>query len=149
MAAHDAVLRPELAICLPAIGATTPVILNRVDHVLRSSAFDGQRDTVQIAMAEVLNNVIEHGYQAKSIGAVSVTLRMRGPNLNIHIVDWGAPYPNLTLPNGAAPDPMEMAEGGYGWFLIRTLIPKLRYVWRRGANHLCLQLTADSEGSHL
>ena len=129
-----------LSLCVPALGATTPVILSRVDAVLCKTRFEKTRDSVQIALAEVLNNVIEHGYRDASAGAVAVSLSDEDGVLRIMVTDWGHAYPDHTVPDGTLPDPTEMSEGGYGWFLIKTLMTDVTYERQLGANHLSLRL---------
>lgn len=134
----------SLSLCLPAIGATTPVILQRVDDTIADSDFEAQRDTVQIALGEVLNNVIEHGYASEVLGATAIKLQISKTRLSLEVTDWGQPYPNLALPDGDLPDPLQMAEGGYGWFLIKTLMSDVIYTRRGDANHLTLILMRET-----
>jgi serine/threonine-protein kinase RsbW len=133
-------MSPRLSLCLVALDATTPVILNHVDRVLAGTRFDAIRDPVHIALAEVLNNVIEHGYRDMPTGAVAVHVTGQNEILSIDVTDWGRPYKNHTLPNGILPDPEQLSEGGYGWFLIQTLVTSVAYERRASANHLSLRL---------
>jgi len=38
------------------------------------------------------------------------------------------------------PDPNDLQEGGYGWFLIRSLMTDVTYERRHKTNHLSLTL---------
>lgn len=133
-------MSPLLSLCLPAIDATTRMTLNRVDCALAGTVFDAQRGSVQIALAEVLNNVVEHGYRNRSMGAVAVHMSVQNDALSINITDWGQPYRGHDLPDGTLPDPQQLSEGGYGWFLIRSLMTRVTYRRQAHANHLSLRI---------
>ena len=134
----DPALIAEL--CLPAMDRTTPVILSRVLGALRRSGYGQMCDTVQIVLAEALNNVAEHAYPAVALGAVAVRVDTQAAHLRIRITDWGLPVPPATLAGCSAPDPLELAEGGYGWFLIRSLVADLAYGRQVCRNDLILRL---------
>lgn len=141
MVTPDGTMSPSLTLCLPALGVTTPLILASVDRALRGSRYEDAKNSIQIALAEALNNVVEHGYGADTLGAVAVCLRARPSELAVEITDWGKAYPDHVIPSGAPPDPAKLEEGGYGWYLIRTLMTTVTYERRRHANHLTLSLT--------
>ncbi|MCU0815889.1 MAG: ATP-binding protein [Cypionkella sp.] len=92
--------------------------------------------TAQLVLAEVLNNIVEHAYTCDG-GDIALTCRLTGGDLAVRVVDRGCP-----LPKGAAepPGPAALAgglsEGGYGWFLIRSLTRDLTYHRRAGRNVL-------------
>jgi len=131
-------MSPRLSLCLLALDATTPVILNRVDCALAGTRFDTIRDSVQIALAEVLNNVVEHGYRNMPMGSVALHVTSQNETLSIDVTDWGHAYPDHSLPDGLSPEPEHLSEGGYGWFLVQTLMNRVTYERRARANHLSL-----------
>lgn len=133
-------MSPRLSVCLASLDATTPVILQHVDCALAGTRFDAARDTVQIVLAEVLNNIVEHGYRQMPTGAVAVNLEGLDNVLLIDVTDWGQAYPDECLPDSIAPDPERMSEGGYGWFLIHALMTSVAYERRGSANRLTLSL---------
>ena len=100
--------------------------------------------TVEIVLAEALNNVVEHAYTADDPGVIHLTLRFRGSGLMVEIRDTGRPMPSGRAPIGLHPmvetenDPMP--EGGYGWYLIRELVRDLIYDRRDGENLLVFRL---------
>ena len=102
------------------------------------------RGSVEIVLAEVLNNIVEHAY-AGSAGQIEVTL-VPGPSmLWIEVADSGCAMPSETLPAG---DPAEVTlddlpEGGFGWFLIRSLTQDLVYTRKAGRNTLCFRMSAE------
>jgi serine/threonine-protein kinase RsbW len=107
---------------------------------------DGQRpqdvDTIEIILAEALNNVVEHAYEGEEgKGEIRLNMRKRGSSLMIEIRDRGRPMPNGRVPVGNHPmcefNPKDaMPEGGYGWFLIRELVLDLIYDRKDGENIL-------------
>lgn len=100
--------------------------------------------SVEIVLAEALNNVVEHAYPAEEPGDIRLTLRLRRTGVMVEIRDQGRPMPNGRAPLGNHPmaefDPDPMPEGGYGWYLIRELVQDLIYDRRDGANFLVFRL---------
>lgn len=90
--------------------------------------------TAEIVLAKALNNVAEHAYGMINAGFVTVTIALCRNGATIDILDAGAPLPALTPPNDSLPD------GGFGWFLIRSLTSGLTYRRRAEHNHLRLYL---------
>ncbi len=88
------------------------------------------RGTVQIVMAEVLNNIVEHAYFGTGAGPIALLISDCSTGLAVRVSDKGGPMPGGRLPDGTTPDgnhPGAMNEGGYGWLLIRTLADDLHY----------------------
>lgn len=138
----DSFRDPLLQLCLPALGETTRLILDRVVTTLRQDAPDLSCDAVQIVLAEALNNVIEHGYGTTRLGAVVVGLQRAGGQIQIDIFDWGLPHPIAAHGAENPPEPTDFAEGGYGVFLIRSLANRVRYRRESGRNHLRVSIAA-------
>lgn len=86
---------------------------------------------LELALAEILNNIVEHAYAGRAPGPVHLRLDHEARALTCLIEDEGPPMPGLALPEGRMPDtavPTEtLAEGGWGWALIRALTVDLRY----------------------
>lgn len=98
------------------------------------------RGTVELVLAEVLNNVAEHAYAGGS-GPVEVDLRATAGGLACRIADVGLGMPDGRLPAGLLPsaDPGaadDLPEGGFGWHLIRSLTADLTYARSAGQNRL-------------
>ena len=97
---------------------------------------------VELVLAEVLNNVVEHAY-AGGHGKIELTIQLTSTDLSCAIVDEGDPMPDGTLPAGdldAAFATDGLPEGGFGWHLIRSLSQDLRYDRYKGRNHLSFRL---------
>lgn len=130
--------RVLMALCLPALDVVTPDVLDALLTALADTGAAPRVDDVQIVVAEALNNIVEHAYSDQAFGAVSVKLVLTDSDLRIDLVDWGAPFPNHAMPEGPAPAPEALSEGGYGWFLIRTLASTTAYGRLANANRLSL-----------
>jgi serine/threonine-protein kinase RsbW len=98
---------------------------------------EDDRGTVELVLAEVLNNVAEHAYAGGS-GPVEVGLCATPLGIACRIVDRGLAMPEGRLPDGGLPpaEPDDLPEGGFGWHLIRNLTADLSYARSAGQNRL-------------
>lgn len=98
------------------------------------------RESALLVLAEALNNVVEHGYHGDRgwIGLRPVPGRA---GLEWRIIDSGRPAPDLAQRRDVMPD--GMAEGGFGWPLIRALTDEVRLSRRRGWNVLTLRMRRE------
>jgi serine/threonine-protein kinase RsbW len=106
---------------------------------------DDARCRAEIALAEALNNVVEHAYD-RAPGRISVTVLLSGGMLTCTIVDRGNPMPDGALPHGHLPEIVpggDLPEGGFGWHLIRALSHDLAYARVEGRNELSFRLDAE------
>lgn len=96
--------------------------------------------TLELTLAEVLNNIVEHAYAYLSPGSVTLTVARRHNALVCRVVDRGWPMPGMKLPDGIMrPVPADiesLAEGGWGWALIRELTQGLEYRRIGSENHV-------------
>lgn len=90
-------------------------------------------DDLALILAEVLTNIARHGYPDKP-GKIEVRLMQAEEVLECQITDQGISFNPSSL-GRTAPDPSEFSEGGYGWFIIRSLAHHLRYD-REGGNNV-------------
>ena len=103
-----------------------------------------QRDHSEIVLAEVLNNIVEHAYNG-DYGQIKISVTRSSGVLNICVIDAGRPMPDLQLPAGElAPldDGQDPPEGGFGWFLIRSLTQDLHYQRVQDQNILQFRLAS-------
>ena len=137
----------QLRLVIPAEAAAVRHALQAAcETLLLRSLTDDARGTARIVIAEALNNIVEHAY-ASGEGEIELSLRRTGGKLSVLITDRGQPMPGDTLPEGQLPacDPANLPEGGFGWFLIRSLSQDLRYCRSGGRNHLFFRLDADPD----
>ncbi|MFE3836822.1 ATP-binding protein [Pseudogemmobacter sonorensis] len=100
------------------------------------------RAVAELVLAEVLNNIVEHAYR-DGHGPIVLGFQRAADALNCRIVDFGERMPEGRLPEGQPPFPRDLAEGGYGWHLIRSLARDLRYEWVGEGNWLTFALPLD------
>lgn len=91
-----------------------------------------ERGIVEIVLAEVLNNVVEHGYAHHPGGIVELRIKRCGDMLNFTVLDEGVPLPCGDVPKQpiqTLEGPVEdLPEGGFGWSIITQLTRQMRYV---------------------
>lgn len=96
--------------------------------------------TVEVVLAEVMNNVAEHAYAWRRDGEMFISIDHVPNGLRCIVTDDGVPMPEGALPFGAPADPNapldSTPEGGYGWLLIRNLAHDVKYVRQSGVNQL-------------
>lgn len=113
-----------------------------VEQLRARGLAETQIGEVQIALAEAVNNVVEHAYAGHSPGDINIRCRLETDKLLIYIRDAGAPLPDGQLPSGERQNLNgtleELPEGGFGWFLIRELTSDVKYDRSDGENSLLL-----------
>ena len=100
--------------------------------------------TVEVVLAEVMNNVAEHAYAWRRDGEMVLGLRMTAGGLSISVTDDGLPMPDAELPFGERLDPTtalgDMPEGGFGWLIIRQLARDVTYRRHQDVNQLSFRI---------
>lgn len=104
--------------------------------------------SVQLVLAEALNNVVEHAYAPGQRGDVTLIVRHHRAALLIEVRDRGRAMPGGRPPVGDNPsedvDAVTPPEGGFGWFLIREIANDLIYDRRNGENFLIFRMALQS-----
>lgn len=132
--------------------ASDPVaVRNALETLLASNAMlgldDCARGTAEIVLAEVLNNIVEHAYAATT-GEIVISLSPQPDGVFVAVRDQGRAFPHEELPQGILPaidSAADLPEGGFGWFLIRTLVQSLEYQRTGSTNHLSFTLLAHAK----
>ncbi|WP_375229666.1 ATP-binding protein [Roseobacter sp. S98] len=101
--------------------------------------------TIELVLAEVLNNIVEHAYPAGSAsGPIDIRCTHRKDGLHVSITDSGLAMPDGQLPLGnqvsVDVDLDDLPEGGFGWFLIQDLAKDVHYARNGRKNRLTLRL---------
>jgi len=108
---------------------------------LAGAGLDGEDlSTVELILAEALNNVAEHAYRDQP-GPVELCVELRPSSLACRIADRGRPMPGGAAPNPPPPviePPDTLPEGGFGWHIIRGLTRDLTYRRAKGWNTLTM-----------
>jgi serine/threonine-protein kinase RsbW len=115
---------------LPATWLAVRHALAEVRRWLRETGPEGaDLGTIELVLAEALNNVVEHAYE-KGTGPIDLRVERRGQMLHCLVCDLGAGLPQGCVPDPPCPDPETLAEGGYGWYLIQSLARNHRLSFR-------------------
>lgn len=96
---------------------------------------------ITLVLAEALNNVIEHAYGDDRKGDIAVKATLRARTLSMQIVDGGRPFhgpPEEVTLQTETYDVADMPDGGYGWFLIKSLTEDIHFSHSGGKNRLTL-----------
>lgn len=100
--------------------------------------------TLELVLAEVLNNIVEHGYADSDFGNITLSIVRDRTGLSCSVSDDGVALPDTCLQSASdtdsRPSPDHLPEGGFGWFLIRDLAQDLGYRRDHGRNLLAFRL---------
>ncbi len=106
--------------------------------------------TLELTLAEALNNIVEHGYADQSPGLIDLSVTLMVGALTCRIEDFGRPLPGCAPPNGGLPpvtrDVARLPEGGWGWALIRALSTDLGYERNGNRNVLTFRIPIGDAG---
>lgn len=125
--------------------ATRRVLAQVKQGLTKAGLSDEDLATVELILAEALNNVVEHAY-ANEPGPVELSVALQSYGLACSIIDNGRPMPSDDAPDPALPvidPPVEIPEGGFGWHIIRCLTRDLEY--RRDGVQNRLSMTVPLE----
>lgn len=127
------------------------LLLDLTEVMAASGVALDDRAAAELVLAEVFNNIVEHGYATEGYGVVEVRLGISPAGLDVGVVDCGAALPGGALPAGSLADLdhalPDLPEGGFGWFLIRSLVQRLRYRRDAGGNSLQFFLAFATTGA--
>jgi serine/threonine-protein kinase RsbW len=126
--------------------STSSAVRDALARVAKAVAAVGHKPgtvgNIELALAEVLNNVVEHSFHDQSNGEIQLIVVLLEQEICISIRHSGAPMPGLSLPIGnpvdLAVDRASLPEGGFGWFLIRSLTTTIGYTHHEDWNQLNL-----------
>jgi len=107
--------------------------------------------TVELVLAEVLNNIVEHAYAGANAGQIEFHAYYMDSGFRFEIADGGREMPGGLLPVGdhvdLDTDLNALPEGGFGWYLIHDLTENLQYHRADGQNRLCFTIPDKREFS--
>jgi serine/threonine-protein kinase RsbW len=116
-----------------------------VSHLGTIGLTDDRAGSIEIALAEAVNNIVEHACAGMTDAEIVLHCDLIGGGLRIRICDSGRPLPGNRPPPGNPADVSgpraKLPEGGFGWFLIRQLSSGIQY--ERVGDCNCLTLTFD------
>ncbi|MFL4469665.1 ATP-binding protein [Tateyamaria armeniaca] len=137
---------PAFQISIQSGGMAVRDALKKLMDGLKPLSLDVEEaGTVELVMAEALNNIVEHAYpEGDPDGPINITCSHARDGLHMTVVDNGRAMPDGRTPLGAPVETdvalNDMPEGGFGWFLIKDLAKDVRYDRVESENHLSLRL---------
>lgn len=125
---------------------STRTALSDIRAALEGCELDGGLiGRVEIALAELFNNIAEHAYRNDGTGEVRCSMGLKDRCLVVEVTDQGGPMPGGEIPEGALPNldvPFEdLPEGGFGWHLIHAQTDAITHL--RLALGNCTRLNFD------
>jgi sigma-B regulation protein RsbU (phosphoserine phosphatase) len=99
---------------------------------------------LQLALEEVLANVVRHGYGAEA-GPIEVRATTAGDCLRLEVRDRAPRFNFLEQAPPALDNPLdERPAGGLGVYLVRRLMDRVEYAFEEGENRLVLERRRDA-----
>lgn len=88
----------------------------------------------ELALQELLANLVDHSYKDNPAGLITVTFTYNSNQLLIETQDTGD-RADVDLSKVEMPDPADLAEGGYGLAIIQTVMDEVKYTYEHGRNN--------------
>ncbi|MEP5155456.1 ATP-binding protein [Planktotalea sp.] len=138
----------DIALVFPATESAVRRALNSVCGTLRALAVnDFTLASVEIVLAEVANNIVEHAYANTGNGTISLKCQLEAQLILFEVIDHGATLPNASLPpkqvHDLESDINDLPEGGFGWGIIRDMTHSLAYRRYKGRNILKFSIVCE------
>lgn len=97
---------------------------------------------MQLALAEALNNIVEHALSGNVSEVIRISCRRTTSGWQCDLRDEGRRMPDWDGPmQQNLPEPRQLPEGGFGRMLICELSSAALYRREQGANHLRLEFS--------
>jgi anti-sigma regulatory factor (Ser/Thr protein kinase) len=96
-----------------------------------------QKDLIsscELAVQELLTNIIDHAYQGDARQVITVHLQVEGSQLLIETEDHGASVEGLNMTGVSMPDPCDFQENGYGLAIVSLLMDEVTCRREAGKN---------------
>ena len=122
--------------------ARMPEIIDRfaAEHRLSSNVVF----SMNVALDEILGNIIRYGYTDDAIHDIHVRLSVDGPMVGTEIEDDGRPFDPCVAPAPEADAPVEARRiGGLGIHIVRNLMSQMEYARVAGRNRLVMKMSLD------
>lgn len=87
----------------------------------------------ELALQELLTNLVDHAYSGNPNKLIEVMFSITSERIIIHTHDTGVPA-KVNLDDVQMPSPEELAEGGYGIAIIKSVMDEVNYSTANGTN---------------
>lgn len=103
---------------------------------------------IELAVDELVTNVVCHGYPQGACGQIEVTLAIGTDWVTLTVADDGYPYDPLLAPDPPLTEPLETRRvGGLGIHLVRSLMDDVRYRREGDRNIVTCTLARSGEAT--
>ena len=137
---------PPFRVCVQSGQFAVREVLSQFFDCLKPLDLDVEESgTIEMVLAEALNNIVEHAYPPSCPpGPIVVECAQRQDGLVLKIKDEGKAMPDGKMPLGMLSsldvELDDLPEGGFGWFLISHLAKDVKYQRVGLENHLDIRL---------
>jgi anti-sigma regulatory factor (Ser/Thr protein kinase) len=120
--------------------ADLPIVTRALEQIARAAAVPcGVKTQLQVALDEVLSNVIKYAWPQRGAHAIQVRISALNGMLQVSVTDDGKPFdPRFHPPPAPSPPGQRPRPGGVGVAMVRKLVDRLEYARRDGRNYLLL-----------
>jgi serine/threonine-protein kinase RsbW len=87
----------------------------------------------ELALQELLTNLVDHAYSGNPNKLIEVMFSITSEKIIIRTYDTGVP-PQINLDAVQMPSPEDLAEGGYGIAIIKSVMDEVNYFTSNGTN---------------
>ena len=95
---------------------------------------------INLALEEVVGNIISYGYEDNSEHQIIIHFGLRDKELILEVTDDAKPFNPLEVPEPDIEKPIEERQvGGLGIYLVRKLMDKVEYKREQGKNILVMK----------
>jgi serine/threonine-protein kinase RsbW len=128
------------------VAASVPGVREAESELLAFATASGlPKDAIwrlEVALDEVLSNVVRHGSAGGRVGPIAVDLDIEGPRIEVVVTDDAPPFNPLEVQAPDASVPLEdRPMGGLGIALVKALMDEVTYERRDGRNRLTFRKT--------
>jgi serine/threonine-protein kinase RsbW len=100
---------------------------------------------LNMALDEVLNNIISYGYRPGEQSDILIRVTMRPGEITVEIEDSGRPFDLTQTPSPDLSTPLrERKVGGLGIHFVKNLVDDVAYTRVADTNRLCLRKRLDA-----
>ena len=97
-------------------------------------------NTMNLALEEIVTNVIAHGYEDKGAHVIIICCSVRDGQVMAEVEDDGQPFNPLEYPDPDISTPLDdRSVGGLGIYLVRNVMDALDYNYLGGKNRITLK----------